>query len=37
MSKSYLEADKKHVPYKDTKQSFTGTPRFTSINAHLGV
>jgi len=37
MSKSYLEADKKHVPYKDTKQSFTGTPRFTSINAQLGV
>lgn len=37
MSKSYLGVDKKHLPYKDSKQSFTGIPRFASINAQLGI
>ncbi len=30
-------ADGKHIPYKDRKHGLTGTPRYCSINAMLGV
>ena len=29
--------DKKHADYRDNKQSFTGTARFLSLNAHMGI
>ena len=37
MAKKYLRIDNKHADYKDTKQSFTGVPRYLSINAHMGI
>ena len=36
-SKKYLRMDKKHADYRDNKQSFTGTARFLSLNAHMGI
>lgn len=36
LSKSYRDAiTKKHLPFQDNKR-FVGTPRYASINAHLG-
>ena len=36
LSKKYVNASK-HIPYKDKKRGLTGTPRFASINCHLGI
>lgn len=36
LSKRYA-IDGKHIPYRDKKNGLTGTPRFASINSHLGV
>lgn len=36
LSKRYM-IDGKHIPYKDNKRGLTGTPRYASINAHLGI
>ena len=35
--KRYLRSDKKHADYRDNKPSFTGTARFLSLNAHMGI
>ncbi len=37
MSKKYKRIDQKHIDYKDNKISFTGTARYLSMNAHLGI
>ena len=37
MSKKYLRIDSKHENYRDNKPSFTGTARFLSLNAHMGI
>ena len=36
LSKKYIQKDSAHIPYKDNK-SLTGTPRYASINNHLGI
>lgn len=36
LSKKYVQKDGSHLPYKDNK-SLTGTPRYASINNHLGI
>ena len=36
LSKKYVQKDGSHIPYKDNK-SLTGTPRYASINSHLGI
>lgn len=36
LSKKFIQKDGTHIPYKDNK-SLTGTPRYASINNHLGI
>jgi len=36
LSKKYKDTNQKHIPYKDNKH-LTGTPRYASINNHLGI
>ncbi len=36
LSKRYA-SNGKHIPFKDKKRGLTGTPRFASINSHLGI
>ena len=36
LSKKYLQKNGNHIAYKDNK-SLTGTPRYASINNHLGI
>ena len=37
LAKRYLSKDdKEHIPYRDNKD-LTGTPRYASINTHLGI
>jgi serine/threonine protein kinase len=36
LSKKYIAKNREHIPYKDNK-SLTGTPRYASINSHLGI
>lgn len=36
LSKKYIQKDGTHMTYKDNK-SLTGTPRYASINNHLGI
>ena len=36
LAKKYLQKDGSHIPYKDNK-SLRGTPRYTSVNSHLGI
>lgn len=32
-----MRMDKKHVNYRDNRQSFTGSARYLSVNAHMGI
>lgn len=36
LSKKYVH-NGEHIKYKDKKRGLTGTPRFASINSHLGI
>lgn len=36
LSKKFIQKNGSHIPYKDNK-SLTGTPRYASINNHLGI
>lgn len=36
LSKKFIQKNGTHIPYKDNK-SLTGTPRYASINNHLGI
>ena len=36
-SKRYIDKSLKHAFYKDNKHSFTGTARYLSLNAHMGI
>jgi casein kinase 1 len=37
MARKYLYPDGRHAIYRDNKPSFTGTARYMSINAQLGI
>jgi len=36
LAKRYKDSKNVHIPYKDDKH-LAGTPRYASINAHLGI
>ena len=37
MGRKYLRQGGRHVPYRDNKPNFTGTVRYISVNANLGI
>jgi serine/threonine protein kinase len=37
LAKKYVQGGGKHIVYRDNKSGLTGTPRFASINSHLGI
>jgi hypothetical protein len=36
LSKKYILKNGEHMPYRDDR-SLKGTPRYTSLNSHLGI
>ena len=36
LSKKYMDSHNVHIPYRDDK-NLTGTARYASVNAHIGV
>jgi casein kinase 1 len=36
LSKKYIQKNGDHIPYRDDR-SLKGTPRYTSLNSHLGI
>lgn len=36
LSKKYIQKSGEHIPYRDDR-SLKGTPRYTSLNSHLGI
>ncbi|CAI0435996.1 unnamed protein product [Linum tenue] len=38
LAKKYRDsATRRHIPYKETNRSLNGTPRYASVNNHLGI